>query len=100
MSNPLPFLDNEARKAGAQRSLEVRRARAALKAELTAGVLTLAEAILRPEAQTMRVADLLRACPFVGDLKTAKRLRLAKIPPDKRVQGCGALQIERLLAQF
>lgn len=99
-SKVAPVLTAEQRQAGYARSLELRRARAALKARLTDGSLTFAEALDHPDAQAMPIADLLRALPFVGVGKTAKMLKRADIPADKRVAGCGVRQRAALLAQL
>jgi hypothetical protein len=48
----------------------------------------------------MPMADLLRALPFIGVGKTAKMLKLAGMPADKRVAGCGVRQRAKLLAQL
>ena len=94
-----PKLTQEQRLAGHARSLELRRARAALKARLTDRSLTLAEALERPDAQAMLVSDLLRALPFVGQGKSAKMMKQARIPAGKRVAGIGVRQKAKLLAQ-
>lgn len=99
-SEALPKLTQEQRLAGHARSLELRRARAALKAQLADGTLSLAEALDHPDAQAMPIADLLRAIPFIGHGKTARMLKQAGIPEGKRVAGCGVRQRAKLLAQL
>lgn len=90
-----PALSAAQRHEGYLRSLEVRRARAALRAELKEG-LPFTAAWHRPEAQTMKVVDLLMALPGVGLYKARKLMERAKIPPKNTVRACGAGQAARL----
>jgi hypothetical protein len=93
-----PSLTDEQRTAGAQRSLELRVARAALKAVLTRdGVPLFAAAWDDGEvAGGMKVYSLLCALPGVGPKKAARLCHTAGIPLDRKVQGCGVHQRDKL----
>jgi hypothetical protein len=97
----VPILTDEQRTAGALRSLQVRLARAALKADLAtygAEFFAAAWACLDavPAMQGMKVYTLLCALPGVGPKKAARLCQTAGIPLDRKVQGCGVHQRDKL----
>lgn len=91
-----PELTKEQRREGFERALRLRRARADLKAVLTAGDAVLEAAWEQPVAQGMKVVDLLRALPGIGDVKAAQLLEAAGIPEKNTVRACGKRQTDRL----
>jgi hypothetical protein len=93
-----PALDSRQRRAGYDRSLELRRSRVELKRQLSVGQLDLVEAFYRDEAQGMKVHDLLRALPKVGYAIAASWLERAGINPARHIAQLGRRQQEALLA--
>ena len=98
----VPSLTGEQRTAGAKRSLELRQARARVKTwlELFSLGLTVGERIAvaweDPIVQGMKVYSLLCALPGVGPKKAARLCRTAGIDLDRKVQGCGVHQRDKL----
>ena len=95
----LPQLEAAQRKAGWERSLEVRRARAHLKDLVARREVTFADAVGWEVAAGMKVKTLLLAVPYVGHGKASRWLREAGIPDTNTVQGCGLRQLGKLLAR-
>lgn len=97
-----PVLTPEMRIEAHARSLELRRERAHIKgwiAELPTDVRRFKRAFMHfPEAQGMKVVDLLMALPGVGATKAARLLEAAGIPEKNTVRACGPKQKERLFA--
>lgn len=97
-----PTLTDEQRKQAAQRSLELRQARAKLKGYLATGQdrpLPAIENVWRlPIVDGMKVYDLLVSLPGIGRAKALKILAAAKIPEKNTVRACGPKQRERLFA--
>ena len=93
-----PPLTDEQRTAGALSSLQLRQARAALKADLASYGAPLLAAAWEGMAVAggMKVYSLLCALPGVGPKKAARLCQTAGIPLDRKVQGCGAHQRDKL----
>jgi len=92
-----PALTDEQRADGAQRSLELREGRVQIKTALAAyGAEFLAAVWNHPAAQGMKVYSLLRALPGVGKKKAARLCQTAGISLDRKVQGCGVRQRDKL----
>lgn len=93
-----PILQSQ-REAGYLASLAVRQARAQLKAELKAGR-PLAEVIAtHPEIlRGMKVHDLLRAVPGVGQKKALRVLQAAGVAVTRTVGQIGPHQMKRILS--
>ena len=66
MSNNLPKFTSEQLSKAAEKAVEARRARAALKAELAGGAISVTDALDDPRAGKIRVDQFLRAVPGVG----------------------------------
>lgn len=98
----LPPISPEERNAALASALESRQARAAAKAALRSGAVTLAEVLADPESplQGAYVRQVLRSLPRVGRAKADRAMDEAAIDPHRRVQGLGRLQREALLARF
>ena len=92
-----PAVTQEQRRAGYEAALELRRLRRDLKRMLERDVLNVDEAIEWPEAQGMKVIDLLRALPGVGQKTAAALLAEAGIPQNNTVRQCGKNQLPRLI---
>ena len=94
----VPILTDEQRTAGSRRSLELRQARADVKARLArAGVAFLAAVWYGDTiVQGMKVYTLLCALPGVGPKKAARLCQTSGIPLDRKVQGCGVHQRDKL----
>ncbi len=90
------------RVAASQRAVEVRRARASLKRDLSFRVVTgqevLRRAIADPQSPsgTLRITDFLTALPAIGEGKRDRVLEELAISPVKRLGGLGARQREVL----
>lgn len=99
-----PELDADKRRLGAQRSLELRRKRAGVKAGLAHGSLSIQEVFeydeLLPWAQGMKVRDLIMALPGYGKMRAETLLVMVGIPRDATVRACGPKQRERLFGQL
>src|SRR5690606_9323556 len=90
------------RLAASRRALERRRARAAIKRDLTTRVTTGQEVLRRAvedadsDAATMRVTDFLLALPAIGTGKRDRILEELHISPVKRLGGLGVRQLAAL----
>ena len=98
MSSTPPQLSPEQRAAALAKSLESRRARSAVKAEIAAGAKTIFDAINshEPAIAQMRVRELLASVPGIGAIKAELLMERAKISQTRRIAGLGSQQILRL----
>ena len=78
--------------------------RAELKAQVRSGKLTLSKALDQAAANEVlahvKVVDLLKALPRVGDKRAADIMERLEIAPNRRVRGLGRHQIAGLKAEF
>jgi transposase len=90
----MPTLTPEQRSAALAKGVEARQARAAAKAELRAGTLTLAAALDDEGSplQRARVREVLLALPGVGQVTADQILADVRIDPARRVGGLGPRQ--------
>lgn len=81
---------------------EVRSRRAALKADLKHGRVSINEILAAPPEYllTAKVADLLMAAPKCGRVKSARIMEQCRISPSKTVGGLSERQRHELLAYF
>ncbi len=92
------------RVAASRRAVEMRRARAALKRDVAARVITPQELLRRALADpgspagTMRVTEFLTSIPAIGEGKRDRILRRLGISPVKRLGGLGARQRQAVRA--
>ena len=95
---PVPTLTPDQRQAARERSLELRRTRADIKAWIgeAESAMRLALAWQFPAAQGMKVYDLLRAVPGLGHAKTMSLLNGARISERRSVKATGDRQRDRL----
>ena len=100
----LPPLSPEARAAALEKAGRARQERAGIKNRLKAGKITMAEVIKDGKTGTvigkMKVSDLLRSLPGVGDVRAAQIMDRLQIAENRRIQGLGANQREALEAEF
>jgi len=84
------------------RANEVRSRRAALKADLKRGAVSINDILAAPPAYllTAKVADLLMAAPKCGRVKSARIMEQCRISPSKTVGGLSERQRYELLAFF
>ena len=84
------------------RANEVRSRRAALKADLKHGAVSINDILAAPPAYllTAKVADLLMAAPKCGRVKSARIMEQCRISPSKTVGGLSERQRYELLAFF
>jgi len=100
----LPTLTPEQRSDALAKGLAARQARAELKDHLKRGEFTLAEVIedARTDEVTgkMKVPDVLKSLPGVGNVRAAQIMERIGIPENRRVRGLGDNQRAALEAEF
>ena len=81
---------------------EVRSSRAALKADLKRGAVSIRDVLAAPPEflLTAKVVDLLMAAPKCGRVKSAKIMEQCRISPSKTIGGLSERQRTELLAYF
>ena len=99
-----PQLSAEGRIAALEKAKYSRQFRAAVKAKVKTGELTLADVFKQAESDLivgkMRVADLLAALNVVGKIRSSAIMERLKISSTRRIQGLGKHQIAALIAEF
>lgn len=100
--NNLPSLTPEQRSEALKKAAAARHARAALRDDIKAGKVTMAEVFEMDDdvARRMKVSALIEAMPGYGKAKAAKIMDELGISESRRVQGLGVRQREQLLARF
>ncbi|WP_029089102.1 integration host factor, actinobacterial type [Brevibacterium album] len=100
----LPELTPQEREAALDKAFAARQARAAVKAELKSGDTTLADVLNRAETdeslEKMKVHDLLRSLPGVGDRRATALMETYGIAASRRIKGLGVHQRAALLEHF
>ncbi|MEK9937086.1 MAG: integration host factor, actinobacterial type [Ilumatobacter sp.] len=101
MATP-PALTPEQRRAALEKAAEARAARAAVKARLKMGSLSLAEALASDDVHIakMKVVAMLEALPKVGKVKARRIMDEVGIADNRRIQGLGAQQRAALLERL
>lgn len=87
MTNQLPVITPEQRFAASQKAIEVRKARMPLKDEMKRGKLSVAEAIVMPVMQRMKVYEFLRAIPGIGTNRAKEFMLNNSIADNRRIGG-------------
>ncbi|GAB2470591.1 integration host factor, actinobacterial type [Luteococcus sediminum] len=100
----IPTLSPEQLQAAREAATQARRARADLKEKVRSGTLTLGQA-LDIAAQDdvlahVKVVDLLKALPRVGDKRAGEIMDRLEIASNRRVRGLGRHQVAGLKAEF
>ena len=100
----LPPMSPEQRAEGLLKAKAANAERAALKAKLKSGSMTLAEAITAAEASRsiakIKVSALLQALPGIGKVKAEQVMARIGIDPNRRVGGLGTAQRAALEQEF
>lgn len=100
----IPQLTTEQLEAARAAATEARRARANLKAQVRSGTLSLSEALdvaLQDEVLAhVKVVDLLKALPRVGEKRAAAVMERFDIAANRRIRGLGRHQLAGLKAEF
>lgn len=100
----IPQLTSEQLQAARAAATAARRARADLKNDLRAGKLSLAEALDAAANDDIlahvKVVDLLKALPRVGEKRAAVVMEKLDIAPNRRIRGLGRHQLAGLRAEF
>jgi len=101
---PMPTLSPEQLQAARKAATEARRARAELKEQVRTGSLTLGQALDKAASDDVlahvKVVDLLKALPRVGEKRAADIMERLEIAPTRRVRGLGRHQLAGLKAEF
>ena len=84
------------------RANQVRSRRAALKADLKRGAVSIRDVLAAPPdfLLTAKVVDLLMAAPKCGRVKSAKIMEQCRVSPSKTIGGLSERQRSELLAYF
>jgi len=96
-----PKLTAEQRAAALAKAVEARRARADLRAALSSGEMTLADALARSDDDLVggiKVKAIITALPGLGKVKAYRLMDEIGIAENRRLRGLGRRQREALLA--
>ena len=100
----IPTLSPEQLQAARQAATQARRARAELKEQVRTGSLPLGQALDIASKDDVlahvKVVDLLKALPRVGDKRAAEIMERLEIAANRRVRGLGRHQVAGLKAEF
>lgn len=100
----IPTLSPEQLQAARQAATQARRARAELKGKVRSGALTLGQALDQAAADDVlahvKLVDLLKAMPRVGEKRAAEIMERLEIAPNRRVRGLGRHQVAGLKDEF
>jgi len=106
----IPTRSAAQRRQALARAVEARRARAAMKARVRAGEVSVREVIAiahqdqlsgdDEHVASMRVQDLLEALPSVGKVRARRLMEDLDIAPSRRLRGLGPRQEAALLDSF
>lgn len=98
----IPSLSPQKRQEALEKAQVMRKERAAIRAKLKSGELSLQEALNNTDdvVTKMRVSYLLESLPHVGKITSAKIMEDIGINTNRRVQGLGERQKEELLKKL
>lgn len=101
---PVPSLTPEQRRAALEKAARARQERAAVKAKLKAGSLTLSEVLELASSDEaigkMKVSALLEALPGVGKARAKTLMDRLGIATTRRLRGLGEQQAQRMRTEF
>lgn len=100
MTERLPNLSTEQRREHLAKAMMVRKERAEFKQRLKRGEVGIETAIDEDICQRMTVKSLLMSMPGIGDVRATKIMDACDIAENRRVQGLGPRQREKLVASF
>ncbi|MCA0251771.1 MAG: 30S ribosomal protein S13 [Actinobacteria bacterium] len=100
----IPQLTSEQLEAARAAATQARRARAELKNDVRSGKVSLAEALDASAGDDVlahiKVVDLLKAVPRVGEKRATVVMEKLDIAPNRRIRGLGRHQLAGLRAEF
>lgn len=100
----IPSLTPEQLRSAREAATKARRCRAELKEKIRTGEYSAAQALDIAAADEVlahvRVVDLLKALPRVGDKRAAEIMEDLQIAPNRRVRGLGRHQLAALKAEL
>ncbi|MCL2316715.1 MAG: 30S ribosomal protein S13 [Actinomycetia bacterium] len=100
----IPTLSDEQLQAARKAATEARRARADLKTKVRTGEISLGQALDVAEDDEIlahiRVSDLLKALPRVGEKRAAGIMTRLSIASSRRIRGLGKHQLQALKEEF
>ena len=100
----IPQLTTEQLQAARAAATQARRVRAELKAKVRTGALTLSEALDVAQADDgvahVKVVDLLKSLPRVGEKRATAVMEKLDIASNRRIRGLGRHQVSGLKAEF
>ncbi len=100
----IPQLTTEQLQAARAAATQARRVRAELKAKVRTGAISLAEALDVAQADDVlahvKVVDLLKSLPRVGEKRATAVMEKLDIASNRRVRGLGRHQVAGLKAEF
>lgn len=100
----IPTLSPEQLQSARQAATQARRARAELKGKVRSGSLTLGDALDQAAHDDVlahvKVVDLLKSLPRVGEKRATEIMERLEIAPNRRVRGLGRHQVAGLKAEF
>lgn len=101
---PVPELGDDARREALAKAKQARQDRAALKAALKAGEVSLDEVLLASDRNDtvakMRTIEVLESLPGVGKVTAEQVMDEVRIASTRRLRGLGVRQREALLARY
>jgi len=101
---PIPKLSNQQLASAREAATQARRLRADFKNRVKRGELSIVEALQQASADEVlgqvRVIDLLKCIPRVGDKRAARIMERLDVSPNRRVRGLGRLQYAALVKEF
>lgn len=98
--NTLPKVDEEKLLEASMKSAETRRRRVELKARLKSGAIGIEEFMDRPDAQRIKVVNMIRQFKYYGKERALKLMAKMGIHSGRRVKGLGRRQREALIEKF
>ncbi len=100
----IPQLTTEQLQAARAAATQARRVRAELKAKVRNGAITLSEALDTAQADDVlahvKVVDLLKSLPRVGEKRATAVMEKLDIASNRRIRGLGRHQVAGLKAEF
>lgn len=100
----IPQLTTEQLQAARAAATQARRVRAELKAKVRSGAYTLSEALEVAQADDVlahvKVVDLLKSLPRVGEKRAGAVMKKLDIASNRRIRGLGRHQVAGLKAEF
>ncbi|MFV0452610.1 MAG: integration host factor, actinobacterial type [Propioniciclava sp.] len=100
----IPQLTTEQLQAARAAATQARRARAELKGKVRTGALSLSEALVVASTDEtlahIKVVDLLKSVPRVGEKRATAVMERLEIAPNRRIRGLGRHQAAGLKAEF